>query len=678
MHNKNLLFLIIAITLLSQFVTASTRFCEDTDNGNNPESGGEVTYIYKGREKTYIDYCYNKGRKLKEYYCNNENKVKSIKYKCKDSCINGECIPETKCVDSDFGKDYLTKGVVTYIKEDSEETYTDYCYNEKKVYEYYCNSEGKLRKKKKTCKNVCIDGACMDFSYQDIISRIDVKNSTLDTETQNYNLILSSSLNEEKPIYTDEDLQQLIDNGVGEIIIPRGKYIINNPVSLKNNIVLTSHNLGDVIIYGKAEKTLVMNYGNNIKINNLIFVGNFTKFWSAIYFKNSKDIFLKDNIIYNFTNGVIFQGSGERIKIENNYFLDNGYHALALSNKRSWGIKIKNSEIKSNYFSENYQAITLLSAENVLIENNFIKDSGHIGLRIETSSFNKIKGNFIKDSLFQGMSVYMGSSNNLIEDNIIIDNNRINLDAPNDCWSIQDSLFQEYLFRNGEPYMHYSHLDTLNGYYMFQNFHCQMGCSEILLRYNCDNNVFRKNIIGKYYFDEGLNENNIKIEYYKKYYNENSNEGNLLPLSENNIFKYNYFLNFNKDSILDAGCNNLFAPNYLLYTNLKKMFFIKNEIKNHDQLLCSQPTFCNNNGVCEPEKGETPTMCPDECPCIKLGKKGSRKNFDICCEGSITEIPFPAPEGCVNDFEGDFFCTNCGDGICSEGENSCNCREDCI
>jgi len=53
---------------------------------------------------------------------------------------------------------------------------------------------------------------------------------------------------------------------------------------------------------------------------------------------------------------------------------------------------------------------------------------------------------------------------------------------------------------------------------------------------------------------------------------------------------------------------------------------------------------------------------------------------NTCCKG-LTSISCDKPDadgecseiGCV----GAFYCTNCGDTICSEGENKCNCPEDC-
>src|SRR3989344_5640164 len=77
-------------------------------------------------------------------------------------------------------------------------------------------------------------------------------------------------------------------------------------------------------------------------------------------------------------------------------------------------------------------------------------------------------------------------------------------------------------------------------------------------------------------------------------------------------------------------------------------------------------------------------------PCIQAGESiplPANGEF-TCCEGLRTISPaFPSddlrnhisslPEGCDISVGPTPICANCGDGECREGENRCNCPEDC-
>ncbi len=88
--------------------------------------------------------------------------------------------------------------------------------------------------------------------------------------------------------------------------------------------------------------------------------------------------------------------------------------------------------------------------------------------------------------------------------------------------------------------------------------------------------------------------------------------------------------------------------------------------------VSSQETVVEGTAVEETVTEETPIECIGE------GEKGSLFNDDTCCPG-LKQIANSFSEGdtCLAPSDGSFICTNCGNGICGDKENNCNCPEDC-
>ncbi|MDD5026753.1 MAG: hypothetical protein PHH13_05285 [Candidatus Peribacteraceae bacterium] len=87
------------------------------------------------------------------------------------------------------------------------------------------------------------------------------------------------------------------------------------------------------------------------------------------------------------------------------------------------------------------------------------------------------------------------------------------------------------------------------------------------------------------------------------------------------------------------------------------------------------------NGECG--KGENRCNCPEDCPsaCIQDAQIGHMipPPGEECCEG-LTLIPNSRPGNgdlCVAPNDGSFICAQCGNGICNQSENRCNCPTDC-
>lgn len=101
-----------------------------------------------------------------------------------------------------------------------------------------------------------------------------------------------------------------------------------------------------------------------------------------------------------------------------------------------------------------------------------------------------------------------------------------------------------------------------------------------------------------------------------------------------------------------------------------------------NSIICSD---CGNN-ICE--SWETSCSCPGDCKtdseCAQEGESagnpslGPDGNIKDCCAGLTGVATKNAyDEDCNVGVGFGTICINCGDGICSEFENSCSCPEDC-
>lgn len=63
--------------------------CEETDDGDDPEHFGKITF--SDNDEEYSDTC-TEDDKLREYYCYGET-IKSKNYRCSDECFYDECTP---------------------------------------------------------------------------------------------------------------------------------------------------------------------------------------------------------------------------------------------------------------------------------------------------------------------------------------------------------------------------------------------------------------------------------------------------------------------------------------------------------------------------------------------------------------------------------------------------------
>jgi len=97
--------------------------------------------------------------------------------------------------------------------------------------------------------------------------------------------------------------------------------------------------------------------------------------------------------------------------------------------------------------------------------------------------------------------------------------------------------------------------------------------------------------------------------------------------------------------------------------------------------VCLPEEICNNN-IDDNCDGQVDEGCDNECV-PEGGTTGIYPGAPPCCEG-LVQIPCDKPAADPDDVlgkclscEGAAFCTACGNGVCDEPENPCNCPEDC-
>lgn len=132
--------------------------CSDTDGGKDTSKAGKVTH---GTESG-SDSC--SGTSVKEYFCES-GQMKSEVLSCDSGyiCVSGKCEKEV-CTDSDGGKKPLEKGTTSY----GNKSYTDSCYSDISVIEYYCASDTSTALEKMACGEgkECYDGKCREAQCQ--------------------------------------------------------------------------------------------------------------------------------------------------------------------------------------------------------------------------------------------------------------------------------------------------------------------------------------------------------------------------------------------------------------------------------------------------------------------------------------------------------------------------------
>jgi len=142
------------------------KVCTDSDNGKNTSKTGTTA----SGPDSQTDSCFD-STTVKEYFCDG-NTISNEKIACASgySCDAGKCV-KSVCTDSDSGKDQLKKGTTAY----GNLSYTDSCYSDTSVLEYYCASDTTVGNEKISCGTgkECYDGLCRTAQCQKTEDQID-------------------------------------------------------------------------------------------------------------------------------------------------------------------------------------------------------------------------------------------------------------------------------------------------------------------------------------------------------------------------------------------------------------------------------------------------------------------------------------------------------------------------
>lgn len=133
--------------------------CVDTDGGIEISEAGTAE---KG-ELSSSDSCVG-AAEVKEYYCENgEIASENIDCAAGEVCLEGACVEEPSCTDSDGGKDKFSAGTTSYL-DSSEE---DECDGTTAVTEYYCEGT-EIKSVRLVCgeDSRCEDGACVEVECE--------------------------------------------------------------------------------------------------------------------------------------------------------------------------------------------------------------------------------------------------------------------------------------------------------------------------------------------------------------------------------------------------------------------------------------------------------------------------------------------------------------------------------
>ncbi len=477
----------------------------------------------------------------------------------------------------------------------------------------------------------------------------------------------------------------------GVITIPPGRYYLSTYTSInKDNVIIKSGELGQVILeaHGIGDDMIEVLERNGVKFQNIIFYGDKDKDHVGLYMRGrnlevSNSVFI--NFDWSFYVSATASYTSKHINVTGNYFFDNNYYTLRVGGARfpalpSCERKLENITISGNYLSGTYQGINLLCVFNATIYNNIARNVNISGVRVETSQGVRIIHNLFFENHLVGINLYGYTYNATLIDNIAIDNNKLDRPYYYDCWSPQQSIEDDYM-DNRPGFVHYPYLRTENGYPIFTNYWCQSNGMEVELRNNQVNHTFYHNIIGRYESIYTSTPYDMRISYYPQMYEVRS-----MYLSEKNYFIENYFINSGPERIKDQACDDVYVGNKIVtftpYEITDLEFTPPGQILCEFERPCTGPAtrcdVCDEDGTCEYVDGENNNNCEVDCPDIPYGGLGQRRFNDNCAPGlTKTELIFPARPGCINYYDGSFYCTACGNGNCEPHETNCNCPNDC-
>lgn len=139
--------------------------CDETDDGKDLYTQGTITDMF---DNTFTDNCTGPYT-LNEYWCQEGMSYDLGWFDCPNGCSDGACVYEgedkpdpleedTKCSDTDKGKNYYEKGTLTTLRGISQ---TDVCIDKTTLTEFWCAEGTSYTAQQYDCPQGCDDGACV-------------------------------------------------------------------------------------------------------------------------------------------------------------------------------------------------------------------------------------------------------------------------------------------------------------------------------------------------------------------------------------------------------------------------------------------------------------------------------------------------------------------------------------
>ncbi len=161
-------------TTPSEVIIDDQDICSETDGGYAPYAVGTMNHNFPNLSSPITDFCVNDSQ-LNEYCCDSSllDGSHTAVVDCDYGCVGGRCLydyeiePEEICEESDGGYAPYAFGTITHNFQNFSSPSDDYCINDDRVNEYYCDSNllDGTHTDEFTCPYGCLDGRCL-YDYE--------------------------------------------------------------------------------------------------------------------------------------------------------------------------------------------------------------------------------------------------------------------------------------------------------------------------------------------------------------------------------------------------------------------------------------------------------------------------------------------------------------------------------
>ncbi len=344
-------------------------------------------------------------------------------------------------------------------------------------------------------------------------------------------------------------IQWAIENGSSgdTIFVYSGTYYEN--LAINKTISLIGENVDNTIIEGNRSGDVINIYADWVDISRFsITGGGWNPNFYSLKLEDVHNCTIRNNKITNNANGIILQDSTHNI-IEDNDVSDNVYQGIKL-------ISSDDNLVKNNTFIDNRYGISIkYSNRNYLVGNNASESFTHNGIYIYCSAWNFISNNTVINNnigieISSYLSSYLLNVDEMLSENNTLSNNTVSHNRENGIYIYEGN--QNKIIENNIS-------DNKNG---------------ITIRYSSENQIHSNNILNNKDFGvlldfssrNNLSYNNILINNWGIQIQENRYEEP--EFSYNNIIYKNYISNrIIGISIMSANFNEI-VQNKIAYNGL--------------------------------------------------------------------------------------------------------------